>query len=322
MDILGLRKIQRHLWRAAIKEFQSIVGMYINSLTKIDDIQIPDSWIDSKKKAKIIISGGTIGPKARRVKLKGEIVVKLATTLERYVQDKNCKWVPTTYNLESLHKAPHLTIYASQSEADTKLMDSLFNIINSLNKTNIKFVAVSERELKNLEKFELHNWMKLETFMEGKNKPFKRIVTAYLIKQLMDQYNDTFQKSERLRPLSEDLANKIDLLEEYKNDHYKNSSDVIYSAMLAVAEENNLFDGEIYPIYKEVKAFLNRYSFVETILDSCNYYKKENDPMMDVLRDMLKYHRRRIDWKNYNIKLNEDVVTELTEETIEDLLED
>jgi hypothetical protein len=159
--------------------------------------------------------------------------------------------------------------------------------------------------------------------MEGKNKPFKRIVTAYLIKQLMDQYNDTFQKSERLRPLSEDLANKIDLLEEYKNDHYKNSSDVIYSAMLAVAEENNLFDGEIYPIYKEVKAFLNRYSFVETILDSCRYYQQENDPMMDVLRDMLKYHRRRIDWKNYNIKLNDDVVTkELTEEVIEDLLED
>ena len=323
MDLLGLRRIQRHLWRAAIKEFQSIVGMYIDCLTKVDDIQVPQDWIDSKKKAKIIISGGTIGPKARRVKLKGEIVVKLATVLERYVQDKNCKWVPTTYNLESLHKAPHLTIYASQSEADTKLMDGLFNIVNSLRKTKIKFVAVSERELKNLEKFELHNWMKLETFMEGKNKPFKRIITAYLIKGLMYKYSDTFQKSERLKPLSEDLANKIDLLEEYKNNHYINSSDKMYSAMLAVAEENNLFDGEIYPIYREVKAFLDRYTFVETILDTCSYYQKENDPMINVLRDMLKYHRRRIDWKNYNIKLNDDVVTkELTEETVEDLLED
>jgi hypothetical protein len=202
-------------------------------------------------------------------------------------------------------------------------MDGLFNIVNSLKKTKIKFVAVSERELKNLEKFELHNWMKLETFMEGKNKPFKRIVTAYLIKGLMDKYSDTFQKSERLKPLSEDLANKIDLLEEYKNNHYISSSDKMYSAMLAVAEENNLFDGEVYPIYREVKAFLDRYTFVETILDTCSYYQKENDPMINVLRDMLKYHRRRIDWKNYNIKLNDDVVTkELTEETVEDLLED
>jgi hypothetical protein len=93
--------------------------------------------------------------------------------------------------------------------------------------------------------------------------------------------------------------------------------------MLAVAEENNLFDGEIYPIYKEVKAFLNRYSFVDTILDKISYYEKDDNPMMDVLRDMLKYHRRRLDWKNYNIKLNDDVVkTELTEELVEDLLED
>ncbi len=323
MDILGLRRIDKHLWRAAIKEFQSIVGMYINCLTRIDDLKIPDNWIDSKKKAKIVISGGTIGPKARRVKLKGEIVVKLATTLERYVDGRNCKWVPTTYKLENLHKAPHLTVYASQNEEDTKLMDSLFRITNNLDKTKIKFVAASERELKNLEKFELHNWMKLETFMEGKNKPFKRIITAYLVKELMDKYSDTFQKSERLKPLSEDLANKIKFLEEYKNNHYLNSGDKIYSAMLTVAEENNLFDGEVYPVYREIKAFLDRYTFVDTILDKCGYYHKENDPMMDVLRDMLKYHRRRIDWKNYNIKLNDDVVkTELTDETVETLLED
>jgi hypothetical protein len=297
--------------------------MYIDCLTRIDDIKIPDGWVDSKKRAKIIISGGTIGPKARRVKLKGEIVVKLATTLERWVDGKNCKWVPTTYNLESLHKAPHLTVYASQNEADTKLMDGLFKITNGIRKTNIKFVAVSERELKNLEKFELHNWMKLETFMEGKNKPFKRIVTAYLIKELTDNYSDTFQKSAKLKPLSEDLANKIELLDSYRDNHFISSIDAVHKAMLAVAEENNLFDGEIYPIYKEVKAFLNRYSFVETILDKISYYEKDDNPMMDVLRDMLKYHRRRLDWKNYNIKLNDDVVkTELTEELVENLLED
>jgi hypothetical protein len=323
MDLLGLRKIQKHLWRAAIKEFQSIVGMYIDCLTKIDDIKIPDGWVDSKKRAKIIISGGTIGPKARRVKLKGEIVVKLATTLERWVDGKNCKWVPTTYNLESLHKSPHLTVYASQNETDTKLMDGLFKITYGISKTKINFVAASERELKNLEKLELHNWIKLETFMEGKNKPFKRIVTAYLIKELTDKYSDTFQKSAKLKPLSEDLANKIELLDSYRDDHYISSIDAVHKAMLAVAEENNLFDGEIYPIYKEVKAFLNRYSFVDTILDKISYYEKDDNPMMDVLRDMLKYHRRRLDWKNYNIKLNDDVVkTELTEELVEDLLED
>jgi len=322
MDILDLRKVDKHLWRPAIKEFQSIVAMYIDCLPKIEDIVVPEGWMDSKKKAKIIISGGTVGPKVRRVKLQGEIVVKLATTLERWVDGKSCKWVPATYKLEELHRAPYLTVYGSQSEEDTKLMDTLFKITSGIVKTKIKFVAASERELKNLNKIELHNWMKLETFMEGKNKPFKRIITAYLINQLMHKYKDTFGKSDRLKPLSEDLANKLELLETYRGNHFIYAGDVFYSAVLAVAEENNLFDHEIYPIYKEIKAFLERYSFVETLLDVSPYYTKDSDKLMDVMRDMFKYHKKRLDWKNYNIKLNEDVPTELTEETVETLLED
>jgi len=322
MDILGLRKIQKHLWRAAIKEFQSIVAMYIDCLPKVEDIEVPQDWIDSKKKAKITISGGTIGPKVRRVKLQGEIVVKLASELERYVDGKNCKWVPTTYKLENLHKAPYLTVYASQGEADVKLMDGLFKITNGLKKTNIKFVAASEREIKNLSKFELHNWITLDKFMEGKNKPFKRIVTAYYIKKLHEKYNNTFKKYDRMKELSQDLVDKLALLEKYESEHYIYAADSFYEAVVAIAEEHNLFDGEIYPTYREISAFLDRYSFVETILDVCPYYNKEKDPMIDVMRDMFKYHKRRLDWKNYNIKLNEEVVTNLTEETVETLLED
>ena len=326
MDLLDLRNIDKHLWRGAIKEFQSIVAMYIDCLPKIEDIKVPDTWISTKQRAKVVISGGTVGPKVRRVKLQGEIVVKLATNLERYVDGKNCKWVPTTYKLEDLHKKSYLTVYGSQVEADTTAMDRLFKITYGLAKTKINFVAVSEREMKNIEKFELHNWMKLETFMEGKNKPFKRIVTARLIGQLMEKYNDTFKKGDRLKCLSEDLVIKLTLLENYRNDHYIYAGDTFYTAVMAVAEENNLFDGEVYPIYKEVKAFLDRYGFVETLLDKSSYYSSgdnwEKDPMIAIIRDMLKYHRKRLDWKNYNIKLNEEVPTELTEEIVETLLED
>jgi hypothetical protein len=142
----------------------------------------------------------------------------------------------------------------------------------------------------------------------------------------MEKYDSAFKKSERLKCLSEDLANKLELLEEYRNNHHIYGSDHLYSAIMAVAEENNLFDGEIYPVYKEVKAFLDRYGFVETLLDKSSYYGGggtwDKDPMVSIIRDMLKYHRRRLDWKNYNIKLNEEVVTDLTDETVETLLED
>ena len=320
MDILDLRNIDKHLWRGAIKEFQSIVAMYMEDLPKIEDIKVPEGWITSKQKAKIIISGATTGPKVRRIKLKGEIVGKQASSLERHVDGKNCKWVPTTYKLEDAHKKSYLIVYGSQVEADIKTMDHLFDICNNVLKTKIFFIAFSERELKNLEKIELHNWIKLDKFMEGNNKPFKRLITAHLIENLMGKYLDTFSKKDRLKDLSEDLVAKLTLLEGFKNNHYKRANDIIYSAMLEVAEANNLFDGEVYPIYKDVKAFLDRFTFVETLLDVMPYYHKDSDGMIDVLRDMFKYHKKRLDWKNYNIKLNKEVVVEITEDVIDELI--
>jgi hypothetical protein len=47
-----------------------------------------------------------------------------------------------------------------------------------------------------------------------------------------------------------------------------------------------------------------------------------NDPMMQALVDLFKYHKHKIDWKNYNIRLNEDLPLEetLTSETVEELI--
>jgi len=141
-----------------------------------------------------------------------------------------------------------------------------------------------------------------------------------MIKQLMDVYSDTFKKRDRMQSLSEDLVSKLNMLEGYRNNHYIYAGDTFYTAILAVAEENNLFDAEVYPIYQEIKKFLERYPFVETLCDVMPYYQEKDDKMANVLRDLFKYHKRRLDWKNYNIKLNDDVVTtELTEEIIDEL---
>ena len=308
MDILNLRNIQRHLWRAAIKEFQGIVSMYINCIIKIDDIEIPEDWIDSKKKTKIMIFRGTIsGP--RRIKLAGEIIGKEGKSLERYVDGKNCKWVSTTYKLEEIHQMKHLVIYGG--DADVATMDKLFNIVEGNKmKTNIKFIQFSERELKNIEKIDIHNWIKLETFMEGKNKPFKRLVTAYLIHLLIKKNDDVFERRERFKHISNDLYTKLNMLEEYKNKHYCNANENIYNVMLEIANDNNLFDGEMYPIYKEVKAIVEKLTFLQPICDKLSYYSSDKDPLVDVIADLFKYYKTRIDWKNYKIKINQDEVLE------------
>jgi hypothetical protein len=40
---------------------------------------------------------------------------------------------------------------------------------------------------------------------------------------------------------------------------------------------------------------------------------------MQLLIDLLKYHKQKVNWKNYKIVLNEDALEVPTEETVEEL---
>jgi hypothetical protein len=321
VTLLELNRHPKSEWRDRIKEYQHIVSLLTSRFTDLDKLDIPEVWINNRKKAKLTITG--VGNGVRRVKLAGEIVGKEGTTLERYVDGRNCKWVSTTYKLEDIHRMKHLVIYGG--EADVVKMDKLFSIVaGNKMKTKIKFIQFSERELKNLEKIDIHNWVKLETFMEGKNKPFKRLVTAYLIHSLMKKNDDVFERKDRFKQISNDLYTKLDVLEEYKSKHFCYANEDIYNAMLEIANANNLFDGEIYPMYKEVKALTEKLTFLQPLCDKLSYHRSDDkDPILDAIADLFKYYRTRIDWKNYNIKLTEEKLLEkeLTEENVEELID-
>lgn len=321
MDILGLRNIPRNQWRTAIKEFQSIVQMYKKNWLDLDAVVVPQSFIDSKKKVKVKV--GTV-PGQRRQKLKGEIIGKQASPLERDVQGQNCKFVPTTYKLEDAHKLPSLHVYGSQNDKDR--LDHLYGAFKK--RTNkIKFIIFSERELANLEKVELHNWIKLDKFMEGINKPFKRIVTAHLIGKLIDQYKPVFGKRDHMAKISQDLFVKLETLYQYENSYNPgymsgDTEKIIFTTLLEVADKNNLFDGDIYPIYQEVKTILDKFPFIKSVFDVMKSWG-DTDPLQQVVVDLLKYNKQRVNLKHYTVKLTEDkpLEEELTEDTIDDLIE-
>jgi len=322
MYLLGLNTYPKSKWRTVIQEFQTILKYFTDKFVNIDKLEIPQDWIDSRKKAKILVSGIS-GPAQRRVKLKGEVVGKEACSLERWVDGKNCKWVSTVYKLEDIHKEKQLIVYGGVENVST--MDKLYKIVDGRNTTKIKFIQFSDRELKNLEKINVHNLMKFETFMEGKNKPFKRLITAYLINQLIQSKEDVFNRRDKLKLISEDLSEKLNVLKQYANKHCTYGTEEIYKSMLEVAEEHNLFDYEVYHLYKDVKNLCEKLTFLQPLCNKLSSWGTgENDPILKAIADLFKYYKHRIDWKNYNIKLNDEVVLEqpLTEEIVEELLED
>ena len=301
-QLLELSKIKKEHWREAIIEFQGIVNSMISGFKNLDDVIIPDSFIQSRKQ----ISSRTGG--SRREKLAGDIIVKEARQLERFVEGKNCKFVPDTWSLKDVAKKKTLIVYGHHD--DSLNLDKLYSI--TYGKMNITIISLSTKEMKVLEALELNNVMSYSKFMEGKSKPFKKIVTAYLINNLMTDQTYVFRKYTYLKNVSTELVNKLSLLESYRNKNYRDGSNEIYAAMLEVAQENNLFDYSIYHEYIQMKETLEKLYFLNAILGSLNFYTYNTSMSPGVERavvDLMKYHKFKVNLDHYT-RLEEDKLEE------------
>jgi hypothetical protein len=316
ITLLHLNVYPKDTWRARIQEFQAIVKELTKDFAVVDDMDIPQAWLDARRKKRVTTSnGGT-----RRVKLQGEINARFADELQRYVHGKNSKFTPTILKVENIASTKKLLVYGRQKDGAT--IDKLYGAFGN---QKIMFYALSEREYRVAEGLEIHNLMSFDKFMEGKNKPFRRIVTAYLIHQLVEKYGDTFGKKGLLTTISKKLHDELTVLLDYKKKHFNSHyCDVeIYEAMLEVATEHKMFDETIYPEYLKIKNLLDTFPFIETTLEVLPSYSTnpENQHYLDVLIDLFKYNRIRIDYTNYKLVLKEDesLGKPIDEETIDAL---
>lgn len=289
-------------WRDMIKEFQYITSLLTADFINLDDLVVPQSFLDGRKKVKAVTSTGQVV--GRKIKLAGEIVGKEAVELQRYVDGKNCKWESTTYKLETLHKSGYLTIYGSQENVE--MMDKLYSVIP---RTAIRFVQFSDRELENVKKLKIHNWMSYDEFIKGENAVFKRTITAYLVRQLKSTNQSTFDRTSTIEKLSLSLCSKIKSLNSYVTQWYvSGGSGDVYNTMLKIAEEKNLFDMVTYQTYLDVKAITERLPFINYLIGKMNW--SATDVALICLKDLCKYHKFKLDIKNYKNKIVEEESTE------------
>jgi hypothetical protein len=303
--ILELQNYPVSEWRDMIKEFQHIMSLLTANFINLDDLVVPQAFLDSRKRVKTTTSQAT-----GRRKMTGEIVGKQAVNLQRYVDGKNCKWESTIYKLENLYKAKYLTVYGSQDNVE--MMDKLYSVIPQI---VIRFVQFSDRELETVKKLDLHNWMSFDEFMKGENAIFKRTVTAYLIRQLKSTNQSTFDRTHAIKKLSLSLHDKIASLNSYvktwyETNGYTASNTGGHDVMLKIAEEKNLFDMNIYQTYLDVKDISERLPFFNYLIGKSNYYVDGGDVAMDCLKDLCKYHKFKLNIKNYKNNIVEEESTE------------
>lgn len=316
-SVLNLHLYPKAQWRQLITEFQYIVNLYAKDFIDADAIEIPQEYKDAQKAKRMKVSvTAAKGPK--KVRMKGEFSGKVGTKMDINLSEQYCKFVPTTFKLEDAHKVNKLHVYAK--EADKKKMDALWSRANHI----VNFVLVAQATYDNLQKADLHNWITLEKFMEGKNKPFKVIATEFLIRDLIEKKASTFRRIHVVEDISADLANKLQELKSYDDKNHRSYADQeTMKAIILHATENKLFDEPIYTTYKQVCEVFTKLPFLDTLLDKTTYSTRSNTDagIVKAIVDLFKYYKHRVNLEHYKLILTEDAPLEetLTQDTIEEL---
>ena len=303
-NILGLKNIPREDWRTHIKEFQSLKQKLEEYILKdYYNPEIPKEWLDARKKQRVKTTNVSI----RAKKLEGEVSCKIATNLLRDVYGKNCKFEPFILKLNEIYKNPGLFIYEEYENRDK--LDKLFQMTS---KNNIKLITFSKKEFQIIETLNIHNLMSYNKFMEGNNAPFKRIVTANLISQLISKNTNLFNNSYKFAELSTEFQQALGELNDYKRKNINQylSSEVV-DAMYSVAKEHNLFDYSIYNKYLKMNELLEKHTFINYLSKHFTY--GDNSQLFSVFRDLFKYNKIKLNLNHYNSE-------KITEESLEQLI--
>jgi hypothetical protein len=315
-SVLNLSMYPKTQWRQLIQEFQYVVGLYAKDFIDVDAIEVPQSFKDAQKAKRLKVTIAAVkGPK--KIRMRGEFSGKVGTQMSISLSDQYCKFVPTTYKMEDIHKLKKLHVYAR--EADKKTMDNAWSCFYH----HASFVIVAQATYDNLQKADLHNWITIDKFMEGKNRPFKTIATEFLIRDLIETYSATFKRINTVKDISIDLADKLQTLHQYHNSQYRSyADDNTRKAVIEHAIANNLFDQPTYLVYKQVNEVFTKLTFLDAILDTMGYNNSKKDgPMMVAIVDLFKYHKHRVNLEHYKLILTEDAPLEevLTQDTITEL---
>lgn len=300
-SFLDLKNQPKDQWRTLITDFQFVVKSILDYTTKgkIEDAflnEFKDEYArflyDLEQKRKKRVTG------VRTKKLQGELHYKLARPLERGYDTTKCKYEPKIMLFENRYKIDTYTVFGIEEDKDT--LSKLYHILPKKGKQNI--VIVTKKDYEILMNNPVHNWMNIKEFMLGNNKLFKRIATTWLIEKLLDSNNYLYTNVLSMYSPMEKVRNEMFIYrEKYKSDQ----GNLFKDELLELAQKNNLFDMSIYNNYLRVKAFAEKFSWMNTLYESrYSWHRvgKRHDDKAYMTVCLFKYHKHRLNLEHYNIK--------------------
>jgi hypothetical protein len=127
-----------------------------------------------------------------------------------------------------------------------------------------------------------------------KATPFRRLASAILFGRVVKDYETISSRhsyifAECLSHLSKDMRE----LSSYVTANYSTKVNAtIEESILQIAEEQNLFDKQLWDVYIRVKDEVKKYDFI-TLLEPLSYYRKEDrEKQFKLINQMLLFRKK------------------------------
>lgn len=290
-SILQLKKFPKSQWRILINEWNILENELIQKLQSLP--VVPKEFIESKKKARVI------SDKYKRIS--GEINFKIATDLEKYSQDWQCKFVSKIINLKDFHKRKKLMVYSL--EENRQKLDYLFQINDRCRSySNLEIAVVGKKDYETLKEIKIHNLVSMEQFIKSKYKVIARYVAAYKINKLIDANKEVFRlKDFIIKNISANFGELLKDLSDYAY-NYDCKENELMEELIQFCDENKYYDYPVYQTYTEVEKEINKINFIRffTVKDRWGHVTEINPEAVVIIKELLISRKFRMDYTYYN----------------------
>lgn len=285
-DILKLTNYPKSQWRDVISDFQYVGSLLLKPVKDADLITVPQEWIDDRKASTVSKMRATKAAKGEKVA--GDFNCKIAEELLRYNDGRNCKFVSHRINIQAVEEGN--TTYVYTHHDDYMKLDKFYEETKRL---PIKYLTFSKRELDALEKSpNIDNLVSYDDFIKGDNMFIKYITAVYCWTFMQKADNsDIFDRVHLIDKVKSKLSDKLKKVSEYQKMYIQGGRYQTYSnglKFLELAEDNDLFNAEIYDLVEELGAFFKEHNYISTIASSLSGGSHRTDGLLDCLAQLFK----------------------------------
>lgn len=217
--------------------------------------------------------------------------------------------------IEDLESKPYLIVYTTERSDKFDFFASRYGRLN-----RVKFCLVGKLEAKKLPN--IKKIIKFEHFMSKEGgKTFGRMASAILFDREVTLYNEIigYKSSKHIENLTGVYKDNINKLTVYvdANECRGSLPEDMESEILRVAEENKLFDKQLWDIYLNVKAENSKYEFVSLLKEEYQMDEQSKQRLRKLINQQLLFQK-----KHYGNLEEYDVILRKKKKTPEEITEE